>query len=178
MCQDDCNHLILCIRPQGQRQHWVVLCTSDRKWPEQFIITNHMMKGRLPHGLLQRLVRAHKQWLENKGVALNEPCTRVRMTKDTARQAVERAVSAFVMCMKDVSRRVHATHTDDTNGDSGRLDDEGSDTTNDHEPGTESDAEGADDDEEIIDEADFGHDRLQHDKQVKPLQPSLRTYKT
>ena len=93
-------------------------------------------------------------------MALNELHTHVCMTKDTAQQAVERAASAFAMCMKDVGRRAHVTHTDDTNGDSGRSDDEGLDTADDHESGTESDAEGADNDEEIIDEADFGCDGL------------------
>ena len=114
VCRDDCDHLVPCIGPQGRRRHWVVLCTSDRNSPEQFVITNHMIKRRLPHGLIHRLARAHKRWLENKGAVPNEPCTFVRMTKDTARQAVERAVSAFVMCMKDVGERAHAARADDT----------------------------------------------------------------
>ena len=58
MCDQDCRYLI-----PGTRRHKVVLCTGRNNHPEQEVLTDPMVKGRIPLGCFHRIEEAHKDWL-------------------------------------------------------------------------------------------------------------------
>ena len=54
MCNVDCNQLT-----DGTSRHRVVLCSDRRNHPAQYPIQDAMVKGVIPHGLIDRLWKDH-----------------------------------------------------------------------------------------------------------------------
>ena len=61
LCDRDCQFLI-----PGTRRHKVVLCTGRYNHPEQTVLTDPMVKGRIPLGCFALMEAAHQDWLRQQ----------------------------------------------------------------------------------------------------------------
>ena len=61
MCRMDCAHLV---HRGGAARHKKVICVNPTNWREQEVITDPMMKGRIPHGVFKRIMVGHEAWLK------------------------------------------------------------------------------------------------------------------
>lgn len=63
LCEWDCPFLL-----PGTRRHAVVICRNRSNHPGQHVLTDPMVKGVIPLGVMDRLYRAHLEWLDGRSV--------------------------------------------------------------------------------------------------------------
>ena len=157
-CSNDCDHLLPHTRLGQQCQHIIVMCRNHSNLPQQIMLTDPMIKGKLPHGLLRHLDHTHRAWLKH--------------TPHMHDALVDCAVSAFVECIPllpsieayaNANEVEAASHNEDS-------DDE-------HDATSESESPAASDDD-AVNEADYDADGLHTEKVSKVLRPDPPTYKT
>ena len=141
-----------------------MICRNRSNWPEQEVITDPMVKGLIPHGLLHRIVEANHQWVRQQAAAehFNE-CTGTH--PDELAEAVAQCFTTSMQSLLDDSitnGSAYASKAD--NADDSSSEDGSHDGGNDDIAG-------------VVDEAQFDTDGLRVDVSPKPLRDVIPTYK-
>ena len=61
LCDNDCGHLV-----PGTSRHRVQLCSGKNTLDSQYVVRDPMVKGMIPHGLIDGIFQAHLVWRRNK----------------------------------------------------------------------------------------------------------------
>ena len=157
-CNNDCEHLLPDTRLGRQCWHKIVICCNCSNLPQQIMLTDPMVKGKLPHGLLRCLNHTHTAWLKH--------------APHMHDALVDRAVTAFVeqiLPLLNVDANANASEME-----AGPHDE---DLDKEHGAASESESSAASSDD-TIDEADFDADGLRKEKVLKVVHPDLPKYKT
>ena len=180
-CKLDCEYLV---HQQGEwlwSKHAVVICNNPTNWPEQWVITDAMEKGKVPLSVFVKIMYGHKAWLGEHNI-------------DGAELALI-VVTSFAHSMRDTSEafgptlRSHA-RIEEITADIDSIADgrsEGHTDSDEHSKAADeaTDVKDIDIDEEVaahddeaapIDEHDFA-DGLRRDVEVTELRDGLPEYK-
>ena len=67
LCDGNCGHLV-----PGTAKHRVQLCSGRHTLPSQYVVRDPMVKGMIPHGLIDGIFQAHLVWRRARETAALE----------------------------------------------------------------------------------------------------------
>ena len=161
MCRRDCAHLV---HRGREAQHKRVICVNPSNWREQEVITDPMVKGRIPHGVFNRIMVGHEAWLKLELSHL--------AATSFAHHMYDLAVALPEARALGPTLRSHVRAAQDTAETDGETDSSGSSSG----PELDTDMPTHEDGPQPIDEIDF-EDGLRKVRAVTELQGDLPEYK-
>ena len=113
ICDHDCQHLIERREVGKKPRHKVVICSSRSNWPEQVVLKDPMIKGRIPHGLFQILEEKHAQWASTPAAEAHFTACMASHPDELA-SAVAHAFAAHMdrVCVDSETGQAYATEDD------------------------------------------------------------------